>query len=295
MKLCREGGLRAAEVVVADSVQCYRYMPIGSALPSADLLSTVPHHLTNFLSPARRYSVVDFVRRATPVIADLHRQKKVPIVSGGNGYYLLRLLCGVPTTPPSDPTLRRQLQNRLRIEGLPALYRELQQHDPVYATRIGFHDPYRTARALEIIAASGKPVSLHTLGNTPRADWSILLIGLERERTELRARIETRVSDMFQQGLVAEVQALLGRGYTSRDPALRAIGYRQFFDTEGTLRNCESPEVCLAIQREIVGATQRYAKRQRTFFRQLREIEWFSPTDYQQITARIEKFLSMNR
>ena len=275
-------------------MQCYRHMRIGTAAPAAEVLNRIPHHLIDFLSPDQQYTVAHFVQRAEEIIADLHHRQRWAVVCGGSGYYILRLLCGLPTTPTVDIKVRRALQRRAHQEGLAVLYRELQEQDARYAATISAHDRYRILRALEIIQQSGRPVSAHRLKQQIRTDWNILLVGLTSTRAELRERITARVADMFAHGLVAELHDLVARGYGPTDSGLRAIGYRQFFNADGTLRDTANADVRHAIQQEIISATLKYAKRQRTFFRQLKEAHWFSPSDWIPIGALINDFLSQN-
>ena len=291
-KLYREGVLHSAEVIVADSAQCYRHIKIGNAAPTAELCRQVPHHLVNFFPPNCQYTVADFVHRAENIIAQLHSRGRLPVISGGCGYYLLRLLCGLPQTPPADRQIRYSLQQRLKREGSAVLYQELTTYDACYAARIAPQDCYRILRALEIIAVSGCSPSQYPLKEQPRRDWNILSIGLSRATSELRALVTARVNAMFQSGLVKELHWLLQQGYDPTDAALQTIGYRQFFNNDGTLRNYSDPTTLNIIQQEIIRATLKYAKRQRTFFRKFHNVSWYSPTDYKVIATHIRSFLA---
>ncbi len=290
-QLYKEGLLHSAEVLVADSAQCYRYLKIGSAAPTAELCSQVPHHLVNFFPPNCQYTVANFVQLSEKIIAQLHNRGRLPIVSGGCGYYLWRLLCGLPQTPPADPEIRQALQQRLKSEGLATLYQELASYDAHYAARFAPQDRYRILRALEIMAAGGQPPSHYPLGTEPRRDWNLLLIGLSRTASELRERVTARVSSMFQSGLLKELDYLLQLGYAPTDAALRTIGYRQFFNSDGTLRNYTDPATRDTIRQEIIRATMQYTKRQHTFFRKFHNVSWYSPDDYKEIAAHIRSFL----
>ncbi|MFW6338079.1 MAG: tRNA (adenosine(37)-N6)-dimethylallyltransferase MiaA, partial [Alkalispirochaetaceae bacterium] len=176
------------EVINADSMQVYRRLDIGTAKPSPELLSRIPHHLVNICDPEERFHVGRFVEEANRLIPEIERRKKLPVVSGGTAFYFKNLIYGLPGTPEASEETRRMLELRLEEEGLEALYRELQEVDAESARRIGGNDRYRILRALEVYHESGKPRSEFAEPREPRADLQFLAIGLYRAREHLYRR-----------------------------------------------------------------------------------------------------------
>ena len=269
------------EVVVADSLQVYRHLNIGSAKPDDWLRRQLPHHLLDICDPREQFHAGRFVEMADAAIGRIVTAGRRPIVSGGAGFYLRQLLFGLPGTPPSEPATRKSLQARLRHEGLTLLFAELQRLDPESAARIHHADSYRIMRALEVYHISGRPLSSFRPPARPRRD--LLLIGLLRPTADLRRRIAARIETMFARGLPAEVQQLLDMGYRPSDPGLRGIGYREFFAGPASGPDAATahapPEALQAIKEQIIVNSLRYAKRQRTFFRSLPNAHWLDADD----------------
>jgi tRNA dimethylallyltransferase len=247
-------------------MQAYRGMDIGTAKPSRDLLSRLPHHLIDIKEPNEQYTVGEFVARADALCSELSARGVLPIVSGGTGFYLLNYICGLPTSPPSSPDIRAQVAQDLRRRGASALRAELARVDPAAAARIHGHDLYRLTRAVEILRATGEAPSRFMPTKTVRPERRFLIVGITRPREILRARIRARVEAMMRAGLADEVGALVSRGFGPRDPGMQAIGYGEFFELEGSPLD--------AIAQAIVSHTAQYAKRQMTFFRALPELRW---------------------
>ena len=257
------GGL---EVISADSMQVYRGLDIGTAKPDAELRSHIPHHLIDVCDPQDQYDVGAFVRDALLLIPEIHARSALPVVSGGTAYYLKHLLLGLPEAPQSSPEIREAVQKRARELTPHELHAELVLVDPASAARINENDTYRVSRALEVYAQTGRPLSSFNTTRPPDLPLHPILVSLDRDPDELRDRIRDRVATMFAAGLRAEIESLVAAGCASADPAMKAIGYREFFSPDGTVRP-ESDDS--AIQNEMVFSTARYAKRQRTFLRQL--------------------------
>jgi tRNA dimethylallyltransferase len=269
------------EVVVADSMQVYRGLDIGTAKPSASTLRSIPHHLIDVLEPTQQYTCGDFVRAADEAIRGIVTRGRVAVVCGGTAYYIRSFVFGMPDSPRADPAVREKLEADARHQGLEALYRELCLRDPLAASSIHPNDRYRILRALEIIRLTGRPRSAFAVPSEPRSTWSFTLVGLRVSREALAGRIADRVRGMFDQGLVAEVKGLVKRGYGMGDPALRAIGYREFLEMR---RGCRS----FGDVRERIGAnTLRFARRQMTFFRAIPGVQWLDPEDIEGVRGLI--------
>jgi tRNA dimethylallyltransferase len=262
-----------AEVVSADSMQVYRGMDIGTAKPPPDLFARLPHHLIDIRNPDEQFNAGDFVRLADEACADIARRGKLPVVSGGTGFYLRNFVLGLPETPPSDPLIREAVQEELRSRGAGALMEELAACDPASAARIHPNDTYRLARALEVFRSSGRPLSSYPqTAAAGRAHYRFLIIGLARNREEVYRRINERWARMFRQGLPEEVMRLHAAGYGPGDPGMKAIGYREFFTEEspGVRTDIE------AVQTLVARNSRRYAKRQITFFASIPGVKWIS-------------------
>jgi tRNA dimethylallyltransferase len=328
------GGLfpRKAEVVSADSMQVYRGMDIGTAKPSAAEREQLPHHLIDIRNPDEQFNVGDFVRLAAEGALDIARRGNLPVISGGTGFYLKNFILGLPEAPPSDAGIRAALKEELREKGAAALMEELARFDPVSAEKIHLNDEYRLLRALEVLRSSGRPLSSFGVSgaqaagaaaDAPQAEFRFLITGLFRPREELYRRINERCAAMFSQGLYDEVRRLYDKGYTPRDPGLRAIGYREFFvqdeievskknflprsfteDKDGfhtktpcssvssVVNSCliDSPGYRLSqdiagVQALVAQNSRRYAKRQMTFFTALPGAQWIEAGENDTETA----------
>ena len=286
-------------------MQVYRHLTIGVAKPSHDLRRRVTHHLIDICAPHEQFDTGRFVELAQQAIDTTHRAGRLPVVSGGSVFYLRNLLYGLPETPRTCPQIRGRLNTRLRHDGVAALYDELRAVDPGSADRISVRDEYRIVRALEIFYHSGRPLSSFQVPTTMRRDFDMVLIGLRRPRHDLWARIESRIDEMFCNGLSAEVCSLWRTGYDEQTPAMRGIGYREFFAAYGgpligngadggASSDCPemTPGALKAVRDAIVVNTRQYAKRQLSFFRQLSGIRWYHPDD-SSIAAQIDDALAL--
>lgn len=257
------------EIIGADSRQVYRHMDIGTAKPPIEDRQRVRHHLIDIISPSEDYSVALYVRQARDAIANVLRRRGIPIVVGGTGQYVWALLEGwnVPEVSP-DPSLREELQGRMKRHGLAALAGELQELAPVAARRIDLANPRRVIRALELALQNpnGEP---EEPTRTP-PPFHTTIIGIEVDRATLYDRINARVEAMFEAGWVGEVEKLLSMGFAPSLPAMSSLGYREICEY---LRG----EVMLDDAVETIKTkTRRFARQQRAWFRSNDErIRWF--------------------
>ncbi len=271
-----------AVVVSADSMQAYRGMDIGTANPHKDLLELLPHRLIDILEPSQQYTAGDFVRLAEAACKDIASSGGLPVIAGGTGFYVRSFICGMPTAPAADSALRSAVAGDLACRGTDALREELRAVDPDSASRIHPADSYRLTRAIEIVRATGRPLGDFASPKSARVDLDLLIVGIERSREELRARIDARVDGMFDDGLAREVHGMRSSGLRSDAPGMKAIGYREFFDLSPELFDL-SPEAferrteLQSVREKIKQDTRRYAKRQMTFIRALPGIRWLRP------------------
>lgn len=253
-------------------------MPIGSAQPPQELLDTIPHHLIGVCDPSEEFSVADFVRSADKLCKDIASRGALPVVLGGTAFYIKHFMYGMPITPQADPVLRMRLQERMQHIGAAAMYAELASFDPASAAKIHIHDEYRILRAHEVYCASGRPLSSFELPYRYREGFRFCPIFLDRPRDELYRRIEARVDEMFAQGLQQEIARLTAQGCTADYPAMKAIGYREFFKLS---RDAPAAAPLNAVKDLIKRDSKRYAKRQQTFFQSFPNVRRIDMTDPQ--------------
>ncbi|MGP1594650.1 MAG: tRNA (adenosine(37)-N6)-dimethylallyltransferase MiaA [Treponema sp.] len=254
------------EIISADSVQVYKGLRIGSAQPDEALCMRLPHHLVGCCDPAQEFSVADFVTHADTLCCEIYERGRLPVILGGTGFYIKHFMYGLPITPQADPLIRSRIQNRLAQEGAAVLHSELQAFDPISAQKIHVHDAYRIIRAHEVFEATGKPLSYFTLTQTYRTGYRFCPIYLTRQREELYRRIKQRVDAMVVEGLQQEFTDLYTCGYRAEHPAMKAIGYREFFEVNPD--NPVKAEIEIVVEL-IKKHTKQYAKRQQTFFQAL--------------------------
>jgi tRNA dimethylallyltransferase len=257
------------EIVNADSRQVYRFMDIGTAKPSADDLSLVPHHLINIVNPDEDFSLAQYHKLASEAISKIQRRDKLALLVGGSGQYVWSVVEGweIPQVLP-DPKLRQRLKEQAARESGQGLYQELVGIDPVAAKRISPHNVRRIIRALEVYQSTGVPFSRLKRKELP--PFKTLIIGLTADREKLYRRVDLRVDNMIEQGLVAEVEKLFSLGYDLSLPAMSSIGYKQIgLFLSGKLTLTE------AIQ-QMKFASHRFVRHQYAWFRLSdSRIRWF--------------------
>jgi tRNA dimethylallyltransferase len=276
----------SGEIINSDSLQVYRHMSIGTAKPDESVIKRIPHHLVDCMDPDEEFSAGDFVKQADKLCREIYERGRIPIISGGTGFFLKNFIYGLPTAPASSEEIRQKLQKRLETEGLEALREELREKDPDSWARIKPQDSYRILRALEVYSTSGSPLSDYKLPDSPRSQYRFLLIGLVRDRAELYERINQRVEAMFKAGLPEEYKKLRALGYSPACPGLSAIGYREFSIME------ELGSLTLKDVKELIKQNSRnYAKRQITFFKALPDVHWMHPDQWQDAVNMVSSFI----
>jgi tRNA dimethylallyltransferase len=260
----------SGEIVSCDSRQVYRGLDIGSAKPTRAALDRARHHLIDIVAPDQDFGAADYARLARQALAEIAARGRVPIVVGGTGLYLQALLEGLFPGPARDAALRERLAAWADRFGDARVHRLLRRVDPKAAERIQSVDRVRLLRALEVFFLTGRPISEHhARDHDPLRGFTVLQIGLNPGREELRQRVERRTRGMIEHGLIAEAQALLARGYGPELRPLQAIGYKQAFQVAAGVLDLDQAE------RQIVTATMQYAKRQMTWFRHHGPVRWF--------------------
>ena len=249
-----------AELVSADSMQVYKGLDIGTAKPDENEKNELPHHLIDILEPDEQFSVADFVSMADSCCREIYGRGKIPLVAGGTGFYIRNFIMGLPETPVSDEKIRNSLKERIKNEGNEALYAELESVDAESAAKINVNDGYRICRALEVFYSTGKPRSSFKVSSKMRENYDFKVIVLEAERAKLYEKINFRVEKMFERGLAGEVRALYEKGFGKSAPGMQAIGYREWFLDDGSLRSDVEN-----VMQEIKRDSRKYAKKQYTY------------------------------
>lgn len=268
-----------AEIVALDSMTLYRGMDIGTAKASLVERSQVRHHLIDVLDPHDEFSLAEYIVAAEACCREIVDRGRTPLFVGGSGLYLRGVLRGIFQGPEADWTLRRQLEEQAASEGSESLHRELSQIDPLSASRLHPNDLRRIIRAIEVFRLTGRPLSVQQdqhpkplTERTPHVYW------LSPPRDWLYARIDARVEQMFEQGLLAEVQRLIELTCPLNRTARQALGYQEVIDwLEAGQLTCdeEGREFGHKPPRELIELiqtrTRQFAKRQHTWFRNLEE------------------------
>ena len=270
-------------IASADSRQVYRRFDIGTAKPTAQERAQVPHYLIDICEPTETLTAADYQQRAQALIATLQQGDRLPLLVGGTGLYISAIAKGlkIPKAQP-HPNLRQQLSNL----GQPHCHAMLCKVDPDAAKRIHPNDVVRTLRALEVFYVTGQTISSQQ-GQAP-PPYPILYLGLRCDPDVLRSRIETRVHQMIEAGLVEEVASIVD-DYGADLALLKTLGYKEVLQhLQGEISLDEA--IALTVQH-----TAQFAKRQRTWFNKEPDIEWLSIESLDldaQVIQRIEKFIA---
>lgn len=258
------------EIVSCDSVAVYRDFEIGTAKPTPGERALVPHHLIDIASPEREYSAGDYQRDARAAIREITARGRLPIVTGGTGLYLRALVEGLFEGPHRSEPLRARLKRSAMRHGAGWLSQLLSRLDAQAASRIHPNDTPKLIRAIEVSLAARRPITeAWRAGAEPLTGYRILRIGLAPERAALYQRIDARARAMFEHGLVAETQQLIGK-YGAERKIFDALGYRQTRQLlAGELTEAQAIEAAQKGHRN-------YAKRQFTWFRREPEVMWLA-------------------
>lgn len=258
------------EIVSADSMLVYRGLDIGTAKPSMDERRGIPHHMIDVVSPKESFSVSDYEHMALPIVEELLAQGKTPIICGGTGFYINSLLYKSQFgNVGADEKIRAKYENLAEIHGKEYVHSILCEKDPESAEKLHYNDVKRVIRALEIYDITGKAKSAQQDKPIPRFDF--VSVSIEYPREVLYERINLRVEQMFQNGLVDEVKGLLQDGVTEDMQCMQGIGYKEI--AEGLRIGASESEMIELVQKN----TRNYAKRQQTFFKRQQNHTFLPP------------------
>jgi tRNA dimethylallyltransferase len=262
------------EILSADSRQFYSELSIGTARPDFEELQAVKHHFIGHLSIHDYYNISRFEEDALSTLNQLFVDNKFVLLVGGSGLYIDAVVKGIDLFPDPDPELRNHLKGILIDEGIDKLKALLWEKDPAYFETVDTSNPNRLLRALEVCMTTGIPFSAQRLNKTKTRNFRILKVGLNLPREQLFERINRRVEDMMQKGLLEEVRSMMPYRHLN---ALNTVGYKELFAyLDGALTLEKAVE-------NIKTNTRRYAKRQLTWFKRDPEIHWFSPENQAEI------------
>lgn len=264
------------EIISADSMQIYRHMDIGSAKIKPEEMEGIPHHLIDVLEPDDEFHVVKFQQLAKKAMREIWERGHIPIVTGGTGFYIQALLYDIDFDEnEKEDACRKELEAYAREHGAEALHEKLALVDPASAEMIHPNNIKRVIRALEFYEQTGKRISEHNETQRQReSPYVFAYFVLTDDRAHLYERINRRVDQMIEEGLVNEVQALKDKGYTKQLVSMQGLGYKEILDyLDG---NCTLEEAIYTIKRD----TRHFAKRQLTWFKRERDVIWINKQSF---------------
>lgn len=263
-------------IISADSMQVYRYMDIGSAKIMPKEMQGIPHYLIDRLEPSEEFNVVRFKQMAESALSEIYQNGKIPIVTGGTGFYIQALLYDIDfNKEEEDSSFRQGMTDYAKLHGAHALHEKLRDIDPVSYETIHENNVKRVIRALEYYHLNKTPISLHNQEqHEKQSPYNFAYFVLTDDRQRLYQRIDKRVDLMMERGLLEEVKSLHAMGYHRDMVSMQGLGYKEILDyLEG---NCSLEEAVYIIKRE----TRHFAKRQLTWFRRERDVIWLDKNKY---------------
>ncbi|MCI6432103.1 MAG: tRNA (adenosine(37)-N6)-dimethylallyltransferase MiaA [Oliverpabstia sp.] len=264
------------EIISADSMQVYRYMDIGSAKIRPEEMEEIPHHLVDCLDPDEEFNVVRFQKMAKEAMEDIYARNRIPILVGGTGFYIQAVTGDIDFTEcGEDNSYRKELEKKAKEQGPEVLHRMLLEVDPESALAIHANNTKRVIRALEYYQQTGEPISLHNQQQRQKeSPYNLAYFVLNDERSRLYERIDARIDEMLREGLVDEVKRLQQMGYHKGMVSMQGLGYKEILSyLDGTW---SLEEAVYILKRD----TRHFAKRQITWFKRERNVEWFHKPDY---------------
>ncbi|NEW06436.1 tRNA (adenosine(37)-N6)-dimethylallyltransferase MiaA [Paenibacillus sp. SYP-B3998] len=271
------------EIISGDSMQVYRGMDIGTAKASEAEQRLVPHHLIDIHDPAYPFSAAEFQERVKSLITDIHARGKLPFIVGGTGLYIESVCYNYQFTDVGmDEAFRQEQEAYALANGDEALHLRLRDIDPESADRLHANDRRRVIRALEVAHVSGQTFSAHLAAQKKESPYELCIIGLTMDRALLYKRIEERIDEMMNEGLIQEVQKILDAGCPKQAISMQALGYKEivrYLDGELSLE-----EAVTLLKRD----TRRFAKRQLSWFRHMKDIYWVDVTETANFSAHFQ-------
>ena len=264
------------EIISADSMQVYRYMDIGSAKVTPEEMQGIPHHLIDVLEPFEDFNVVIFQQLAKKALEEIYAHGKIPIVAGGTGFYIQALLYDIDFREnPEGQQIREELEQLAREKGSDYLHAMLAEADPESAQAIHSNNVKRVIRALEYDRQTGEKISEHNEAERQKeSPYDFLYYVVNTDRSRLYERIERRVDQMLEQGLVQEVETLKRMGCRRGMVSMQGLGYKEILDYLNG--DCTLEEAVYVLKRD----TRHFAKRQITWFKRERDVRWLNLPEF---------------
>ena len=264
------------EIISADSMQVYRHMDIGSAKIRAEEMEGICHHLIDILEPDEEFHVVRFQQLAKQAMEEIYGRGRIPILVGGTGFYIQAVLYDIDFTEnDGDPAYRKALETLAQEQGAETLHARLKEVDPKSAEEIHAHNVKRVIRALEYFHLTGQPISAHNEEQRQKeSPYCFAYFVLNDDRANLYRRIDKRVDQMMDEGLLEEVQLLKDMGYHKKMVSMQGLGYKEMLDHLDGI--CPLEEAVRILKRD----TRHFAKRQLTWFKRERDVIWLNKPDF---------------
>lgn len=275
------------EMISADSIQVYKGMDIGSAKITKEEMCGIPHYLIDVLDPKEDFNVVRFKQMAMQALDEIYQKNKIPIVVGGTGFYIQALLYDIDFENTEISDYRKELELYEKEHGAYALHERLKEIDPVSYEKIHANNVKRVIRALEFYHDTGYPISRHNETQKQKeSPYRFVYFVLNDDRQKLYHRIDSRIDQMLDQGLLKEVKSLLDDGCTGDMVSMQGLGYKEFIPYfEG---KCSLEDAVTILKRD----TRHFAKRQLTWFRREKSVCWLNREDYKTETDLLNAMLS---
>lgn len=277
------------EIISADSMQVYRHMDIGSAKVTSAEMAGIPHYMIDILEPTEEFHVVSFQTMAKDALRRIYEAEKIPILVGGTGFYIQSVLYDIDFTETTeDEALRERLEEIAEKQGREVLFEMLRLVDPKSCEIIHANNVKRVIRAIEFYEKTGKPISEHNeQQHQKESPYQFVYFVLTDERSRLYERINKRVDNMMQNGLLEEVQHLKNMGCTKDMVSMQGLGYKELL--EYLDQNCTLEDAVYRIKRD----TRHFAKRQLTWFRKEADVTWIFRQDFRHPAAGMSQSLAV--
>ena len=275
------------EIISADSMQVYKYMDIGSAKIRPEEMEDIPHFLVDELEPSEEFNVVVFQQKAKQYMEEIYQRGHIPILVGGTGFYIQAVLYDINFSEDDDNhQLREELENLAKEKGAEYMHEELRKIDPASADAIHANNIKRVIRALEYYKLTGQKISEHNEEQRQKdSPYDFTFFVLNDHRNLLYERIDKRVDEMIEEGLVEEVRNLKNMGYDRSYISMQGLGYKEilsFLEDEISLE-----EAIYILKRD----TRHFAKRQITWFKREKEVIWVNKPDFEYHNDKIIEFM----
>lgn len=276
-----------AEIISADSMQVYKYMDIGTAKIKPSEMEGVRHYLVDELAPDEEFNVVRFQKMAKQYMEDIYSHGKIPLIVGGTGFYIQAIVKDIDfTESKEDTSYRKELEELAQVKGATHLHEMLQRVDEESAQAIHENNVKKVIRALEYYKQTGLKISEHNMEQSKKASpYAFTYFVLNDDRTKLYERIDKRIDEMLEEGLVEEVKHLLENGYTKELVSMQGLGYKEIIPY--LTGECSLEEAVYVLKRD----TRHFAKRQLTWFRREEEVTWVNKEEFDYNTEKILEYM----